>query len=199
MATPAKPPKLPAAMKKEEANARARKKKENDEVIKELTPDQVREYREAYKLFDRDGDDLVTWQELGNVMRSLGQNPTEDELKDMVNEADDNGNGYVDFDEFLVTMTKKVKEADSGDEFREAFRIFDTQGDGFISADKLKHVATTLGETLTDDEINEMIREADKDDNGIVDFNEFVDMMTGGNAQPEPLQTQKSRKNQRRR
>lgn len=186
-------------MKKEEANARARKKKENDEVIKELTPDQVREYREAYKLFDRDGDDLVTWQELGNVMRSLGQNPTEDELKDMVNEADDNGNGYVDFDEFLVTMTKKVKEADSGDEFREAFRIFDTQGDGFISADKLKHVATTLGETLTDDEINEMIREADKDDNGIVDFNEFVDMMTGGNAQPEPLQTQKSRKNQRRR
>jgi len=199
MATPAKPPKLPAAMKKEEANARARKKKENDEVIKELTPDQVREYREAYKLFDRDGDDLVTWQELGNVMRSLGQNPTEDELKDMVNEADDNGNGYVDFDEFLVTMTKKVKEADSGDEFREAFRIFDTQGDGFISAEKLKHVATTLGETLTDDEINEMIREADKDDNGIVDFNEFVDMMTGGNAQPEPLQTQKSRKNQRRR
>jgi len=199
MATPAKPPKLPAAMKKEEANARARKKKENDEVIKELTPDQVREYREAYKLFDRDGDDLVTWQELGNVMRSLGQNPTEDELKDMVNEADDNGNGYVDFDEFLVTMTKKVKEADSGDEFREAFRIFDTQGDGFISVEKLKHVATTLGETLTDDEINEMIREADKDDNGIVDFNEFVDMMTGGNAQPEPLQTQKSRKNQRRR
>jgi len=199
MATPAKTPKLPAAMKKEEANARARKKKENDEVIKELTPDQVREYREAYKLFDRDGDDLVTWQELGNVMRSLGQNPTEDELKDMVKEADDNGNGYVDFDEFLVTMAKKVKEADSGDEFREAFRIFDTQGDGFISAEKLKHVATTLGETLTDDEINEMIREADKDDNGIVDFNEFVDMMTGGNAQPEPLQTQKSRKNQRRR
>jgi len=199
MATPAKPPKLPAAIKKEEANARARKKKENDELIKELTPDQVREYREAYKLFDRDGDDLVTWQELGNVMRSLGQNPTEDELKDMVKEADDNGNGYVDFDEFLVTMAKKVKEADSGDEFREAFRIFDTQGDGFISAEKLKHVATTLGETLTDDEINEMIREADKDDNGIVDFNEFVDMMTGGNAQPEPLQTQKSRKNQRRR
>ena len=50
MATPAKPPKLPAAVKKEEANARARKKKENDELIKELTPDQIREYREAYKV-----------------------------------------------------------------------------------------------------------------------------------------------------
>jgi len=180
MAPPAKKPAAPPAAKKAEADARARKKKENEDLIKELTPDQIREFREAFKLFDRDGDGRVTSVELGTVMRSLGQNPTEAELRDMVQEADEDGNGYIDFEEFLAMMARKIKEVDSVDELREAFRIFDRDGDGFISAEELRHVMTTLGEQLTNEEVNEMIREADKDGNGIIDFNEFVDMMTGG-------------------
>merc|ERR1712168_1636011 len=185
MAPPAKKPAPPPAVKKAEADARARKRKENEDLIKELTPDQVREFREAFKLFDRDGDGRVTSAELGTVMRSLGQNPTEAELRDMVQEADEDGNGYIDFEEFLAMMARKIKEVDSVDELREAFRIFDRDGDGFISAEELRHVMTTLGETLTNEEVNEMIREADKDGNGIIDFNEFVDMMTGGTMQPQ--------------
>jgi len=180
---PPKKPTPPPAVKKAEADARARKKKENEELIKELTPDQIREFREAFKLFDRDGDGQVTSTELGTVMRSLGQNPTEGELRDMVQEADEDGNGYIDFEEFLAMMARKIKDVDSVDELREAFRIFDRDGDGFISADELRHVMTTLGETLTNEEVNEMIKEADKDGNGIIDFNEFVDMMTGGSLQ----------------
>jgi len=184
----APPPKKPApapAVKKAEADARAKKKKENEDLIKELTPDQIKEFKEAFKLFDRDGDGQITSAELGTVMRSLGQNPTEAELRDMVQEADEDGNGHIDFEEFLAMMARKIKEVDSVDELREAFRIFDRDGDGYISADELRHVMVTLGETLTNEEVNEMIREADKDGNGIIDFNEFVDMMTGGTMQPQ--------------
>uniref|UniRef100_A0A8C6K3R9 Calmodulin 2a (phosphorylase kinase, delta) n=1 Tax=Nothobranchius furzeri TaxID=105023 RepID=A0A8C6K3R9_NOTFU len=58
-------------------------------------------------------------------MRSLGQNPTEAELQDMINEVDADGNGTIDFPEFLTMMARKMKDTDSEEEIREAFRVFD--------------------------------------------------------------------------
>ena len=102
----------------------------------------------------------ITTKELGTVMRSLGQNPTEAELMDMINEIDADGNGTIDFPEFLTMMARKMKNTDSEEEIREAFRVFDKDGNGFISASELRHVMTNLGEKLTDEEVDEMIREA---------------------------------------
>lgn len=113
-------------------------------------------------------------------MRSLGQNPTEAELNDIINEFDADENGTIDFTEFLTMMEKKLKQAETeDDEIREAFRVFDKNGDGFISAAELRHVMTNLGEKLTDDQVDEMIREADLDNDGQIDWNEFVRMMVG--------------------
>merc|ERR1712000_241224 len=142
-----------------------------------LTEEQVSEFKEAFSLFDKDGDGQITTKELGTVMRSLGQNPTEAELKDMIDEVDTDQNGTIDFPEFLTMMAKKMQEAESEDEIREAFKVFDKDGDGFISAAELRHVMTTLGETLTDDEVDEMILEADMDGDGQVNYEEFVKMM----------------------
>ena len=73
----------------------------------QLTEEQIAEFKEAFSLFDKDGDGTITTKELGTVMRSLGQNPTEAELQDMVNEVDADGNGTIDFPEFLTMMARK--------------------------------------------------------------------------------------------
>lgn len=109
--------------------------------------------------------------------RSLGQNPTEAELADMINEVDADGNGTIDFPEFLTMMARKMKDTDSEEEILEAFKVFDKDGNGFISAAELRHIMTNLGEKLSDEEVDEMIREADIDGDGQINYEEFVKMM----------------------
>jgi calmodulin len=110
----------------------------------QLTDEQIAEFKEAFALFDKDGDGTVTTKELGTVMRSLGQNPTEAELQDMINEVDADGNGTIDFPEFLNLMARKMKDTDSEEELREAFKVFDKDGNGYISAAEARAPAGPL-------------------------------------------------------
>jgi calmodulin len=105
-------------------------------------------------------------------MRSLGQNPTEAQLQDMINEVDADGNGTIDFPEFLNLMARKMKDTDSEEELKEALRVFDKDQNGFISTAELRHVMTNLGE-----EVDEMVREADVDGDGQINYDEFVKVM----------------------
>jgi calmodulin len=114
---------------------------------------------DAHPLADSDGS-ITNW-ELGIVMRSLGQNPTEAEVQDMIDEVDANGNGTIEFPEFLTMMARKMRDTDGEEQIKEAFRVFDKDGNGYISAAELRDVMTSLGENLSDIEIDEMIREAD--------------------------------------
>jgi calmodulin len=144
-------------------------------MVSELTEEQINEFKEAFSLFDKDGDGTITTKELGTAMRSLGQNPTEAELQDMINEVDAKGNGTVYFPEFLSLMAVKMKDTDTEEELIEAFRMFDRSGSGFVSSAQLRHVMTYLGENLTNEELEEMIR--DLDDDGQINYEVFVRMM----------------------
>ena len=86
-----------------------------------------------------------------------------------INEVDVDSSGSIDFEEFLKMMSQTVKAQDFAHETRAAFNVFDKDGSGTISADELRQVMKSLGENLTDEEIDEMIREADKDNNGTID------------------------------
>lgn len=83
---------------------------------------------------------------------------------------DISGNGLMDFSEFLVMMVKKMKDSDPEEDMRAAFQVFDRNGNGFISAAELRHIMTNLGERLTDDQIDEMMRVADIDGDGLINY-----------------------------
>ncbi|KAL6622590.1 hypothetical protein ACP70R_032469 [Stipagrostis hirtigluma subsp. patula] len=149
-----------------------------------LNQEQISEFREAFSFFDKDGDGCITVEELATVMGSLqGQRPSCEELREMIHDADADGNGTIDFAEFLALMARKTtacKEGGDGDaeeELREAFKVFDKDQNGFISGAELRHVMISLGEKLTDEEVEQMIREADLDGDGQVNYDEFVRMM----------------------
>ncbi|GME33186.1 Calmodulin [Neofusicoccum parvum] len=139
-----------------------------------LSPEEIEEYKAAFAVFDKNGDGDITAKELGEVMKSLGQNPTDEELQDMINELDVDHTGSIDFEEFLVMMAKKPKHVDPEQEIREIFNVFDRDGSGTINSSELRHVMKAIGENLTDDEIDDLIREADVDGNGTIDYDEFA-------------------------
>ncbi|KAF3904211.1 Calmodulin [Orbilia brochopaga] len=143
----------------------------------QLSADEVRTFREAFNHFDKDGNGEISIAELGEVMKGLGQNPTESELVDIIHEVDQNNTGTIDFDEFLALMAPRNDIRNLESELRDAFNVFDKDKTGTIDAAELRLVMKALGEDLTDDQIEEMIREADKDGNGTIDFEEFKAIM----------------------
>ena len=143
----------------------------------EIPESRLKEFRDAFELFDKDKDGTITIKELANVMKSLNQDPTEYELKEMIDEVDIDGNGQIDFEEFVSLMNKRTKETDTEEEVINAFKVFDKDGQGLISCNELYHIMTTLGDKLTEDEVGEMIREADVDGDGFINYEEFVRMM----------------------
>jgi len=151
-----------------------------------LSPEQLNEFREAFSVFDKDGDGTISEKELGTVMRALGLNPTEEELTQMVKEVDQDGNGEVDFDEFCAMMIRRMEDEDGDEEILEAFQVIDRDGDGFITEADLKDLLATLGEKVTEEEIADMIKEVDMDGDGKVSYEEFVamfDMKWGAKSQ----------------
>ena len=110
-------------------------------------------------------------------MLSLGQCPSKAEVQDMILEHDQDGNGVIDFPEFLTMMARKLSDTDNEEEIVEAFKVFDKNGDGYLSHAEMRHVMGNLGEKLTDEEVEEMVAEADVDGDGSVNYEEFVKMM----------------------
>ena len=110
-------------------------------------------------------------------MRALGFEPKKEEIKKMIQDMDKHGSGTIDFNEFLELMTAKMAEKDSREEILKAFKLFDDDDTGRISFKNLKRVAKELGENLTDEEIQEMIDEADRDGDGEVNEEDFLRIM----------------------
>ena len=124
--------------------------------VTDLTGETIKEFREAFALFDKDGDGSISVTELGIVMKNMGQNPTEAELKQMIQEVDADGNGRIDFAEFVTLLARKMNNTDKDAEIREAFNVFDKDGSGKISGDELKSIMKSLGEDLTDEEVSSL-------------------------------------------
>lgn len=137
--------------------------------------------QQAFDMFDKNHDGKISCEELGCVLRTLGYKPTPAEIEDMIKNVDTNENGYVEFEEFLSLMnrhsdnsTLELLDPNSLEaKKREAFKVFDMDGNGYIDKHELKCVMGRLGEHLSDEDIKAMFNEADLNGDGLIDFEEF--------------------------
>merc|ERR1712243_384161 len=103
--------------------------------------------------------------------------PRKEEIKKMVAEVDKDNTGKLTLENFMVLMANKMSEKDTKEEIMKAFKLFDDDETGNITFSNLKRVAKELGENLTDEELQEMIDEADRDGDGQVNQDEFLRIM----------------------
>ncbi|XP_028397525.1 calmodulin-alpha-like [Dendronephthya gigantea] len=142
-----------------------------------LTEEQVEEYRDAFRFFDKDESGYITTKELGSIMRSLGQNPTEVELQDIMNTVDFDGNGTIDFNEFVNMMININNNTLDEGELVEAFRTFDNDDKGYIFSSELRSVLRYIGDNIPDEEINDIVKDARHGYNRKILFEEFKQMV----------------------
>jgi Ca2+-binding EF-hand superfamily protein len=138
-----------------------------------IAEEEVAKLWEAFKVFDTDGSSSISAEELGQVMRSLGQSPREIELRDMIKEVDVDLSGSIDFAEFKALMV--AQKGDRQSRLKLAFSVFDEDSSGEITANELRSVMSQFG--LTDRELDEMIKEVDHDGDASIDFEEFVKLV----------------------
>lgn len=140
---------------------------------KVMTEEEVTKLWEAFQVFDTDGSGAISAEELGQVMRSLGQSPSETELRDMIKEVDVDLSGSVDFEEFKTLILSQ--QGDRKSRLKLAFSVFDEDGSGRITANEMHSVMSQFG--VTDQELKEMIDEVDSDGGGSIDFEEFIKLV----------------------
>ena len=142
-------------------------------------------------LFDDDADGGIDKAELGNVLRSFGQTPTEQEIADLMNELDDDGTNVLEFEEFVRLMhkTKKIKAmvrrkltAEQVNILKEQYLAFDHDGSGAIDRSELGDVMKSLGQSRTDEELESLLQEMDTDGTKMLEFSEFVDLLESAGA-----------------
>merc|ERR1739838_622971 len=149
--------------------------------VTNLQPDEIKCLKVCFDLFDTKKQEFLSGDDLGEIMRAMGFRPTEEELADLLHEVDEDGSGEIEFGEFcqlcatflvedppLETMKKELKDA---------FRVYDKEGQGFITTETLRGLISELLAPLTDEELEGIIEELDEDGSGSMDFDEFCEMM----------------------
>ncbi|XP_010934668.1 probable calcium-binding protein CML7 [Elaeis guineensis] len=142
---------------------------------RELTEEQVASMREAFSLFDTDGDGRIAASELGILMRSLGGNPTQAQLKEIA--AAENLTTPFDFPRFLDLMRAHLRPEPFDAHLRDAFRVLDKNATGAVAVADLRHVLISIGEKLDPAEFDEWIRELGVAPDGTIHYEEFIPRM----------------------
>ena len=145
----------------------------------QLTEEQISLFQEVFSLYDVDEDGTIRTKDLTKVLQCLGSNLTKEEIEQLTNEVDPRAFGVINFQQFLVMMAHNLKQEPPNFELRsrEVFKYFDVDEKGFIIASDLKQAMINLGENVTDKDIEQMIKDADINEDGHVDYDEFIKMV----------------------
>jgi calmodulin len=144
-----------------------------------LSDEELKEFKEIFNLVDTDQGGSISTEELGNLMETLGIKTTTEELKLMVSEIDANGNGEVDFDEFVQVMSRKVNADYNVDEVQKAFKVFAGNApDGHILISDLEKALQNYGkDKLSEEEAKSMVAQIESNADGFFNYGDYVSMM----------------------
>mmetsp|Transcript_44334 Transcript_44334/g.54293 ORF Transcript_44334/g.54293 Transcript_44334/m.54293 type:complete len:154 (-) Transcript_44334:237-698(-) len=142
-----------------------------------LAADVAKEVKECFDLFDRNGSGKIPVEMLGKIIRSVGQTPSNAMVSDYIKEIDSDGTGTFDYASLVALLERHWEPPADPNQVVTAFKIFDPDGTGKISAAELRTVMTNLGEKLTNEEVNAMLKEADPTNSGTIDYTAFVNHM----------------------
>jgi len=146
-----------------------------------LDKEQIAILKKAFDTFSQ-GKNYITPDVVGSIFRMMGTAFTDETLRETIAEIDVDGSGQIEFEEFTILASKFIIEEDDADvqkELKEAFRLYDKEGAGYISTSTLKQILHEIDDTLNEADLKGIIEEVDEDGSGTVDFDEFMEMMTG--------------------
>lgn len=149
----------------------------------DLDKEQVRLLKNAFDAFDQEKKGCIDTTMVGTILSMLGHQLDDKMLKEIIDEVDADGSGELEFEEFVTLAARFLVEEDAEamqQELKEAFRLYDKEGNGYITTDVLREILRELDETVSKDDLDQMIEEIDSDGSGTVDFDEFMEVMTGG-------------------
>merc|ERR1712037_191965 len=146
-----------------------------------LANDEIKCLKVCFDLFDTKKQEFLSGDDLGDIMRAMGFRPSEEELAELLHEVDEDGSGEIEFGEFCqLCATFPVEDPDMETmkkELKDAFRVYDKEGQGFITTEPLRGLITELLAPLTEEEVEGILEELDEDGSGSMDFDEFCEMM----------------------
>jgi Ca2+-binding EF-hand superfamily protein len=144
-----------------------------------LDEEKLKECKIVFDLFDKDKDGLIPTKELGNLMRILGAAPSNIELETIIQNLESNNHKLISFEKFIVIFQKKLESQDSEEDIINEFRKLDKDNNGTISENDLRNLMSNYDNPLSDEEIEEIIQEANVDSNGNIDYINFTKILLG--------------------
>ncbi len=152
--------------------------KDDDEIIDILHDNnRTNELKITFEIFDKDFDGFINIEEFGYVMMSLGYELSVTELQDMMKEVMKDELNRINFEQFMLIMNKRGKDTDIVEEYIEAFRVFDREGNGTLNKEELRLIVVALGDKVVPEELDIMLRDADVNGDGLIEYRKFVRLM----------------------
>ena len=144
-----------------------------------LEEDKIKECKIIFDMFDKDRDTKITTNELGDCLRVCGAAPSQQELEMIIQNLEENSNQYISFDKFLVLLEKLLENQDSEEDIINEFKKLDKLGNGTISEQDLRQLMSNYDNALSSEEIEDIIQEANVDQNGYINIEKFTKVLLG--------------------
>ena len=141
-----------------------------------LTSDQLEDVKQAFALYSK-GKDKIPTSELGQLVRAVGRNPTDREVADLQKKVDPSNSGSISLNQFLQVLDEKPFDGDRIELVKDCFKLFDKDGHGFVSVSELRHVLTTLGEKISTEDVDSLLRDAEINDMGELNYEMFINQI----------------------